>query len=41
MSSTAFPAERLATALSGPDGIAFGLAGLALTRDLLLRPART
>jgi hypothetical protein len=35
-------AERLAAALSGPGAIALGLAGLALSRGLLLlRPART
>jgi hypothetical protein len=41
MSWSTISAERLAAALSGSDAIALGLAGLALTRDLLLRPART
>jgi hypothetical protein len=41
MSSTDISAERLAVALFGSDAFALGLAGLALTRDLLLRPART
>jgi hypothetical protein len=41
MSSTVTSAERLAAARFGLNAIALGLAGLALTRHLLLRAART
>ena len=41
MNRTKSFADRFATTLSGFGAVAFGLAGLALSRALLLRPART